>query len=546
MKKLFSDLRISKKLLLAPGVAIIFLIGYGVLSCLGLMQQKSAINDIYKNRFKSYESQAVISLELSFVHANLHKVINMIHAKYDDKKIEHFGAKQLTTVDGIVDAMGKRLALKAIGQEERAGLQGTGALLKDYRKMAKDMVEIGTTDASIAVTYMDSLDDKFSVIQTAVGKLLKLQGDLGEKQWVSALSSFNRTMTAALVLISLAVAFSLFSGFFMSGLITGRIRQTISVMNEIAAGNLNVRVDTTGKDETGQLLSTMGHMAEKIRIIVLGVKEAADDMSTASNQLSAGAEQVSRGATEQAGKACQMAAASEEMSRAVIDIAKNVGDIGASATKTTSTARDGERIVGQSVKEVKEIAETVHETGKLVVSLGERSKQISQIVNVISDIADQTNLLALNAAIEAARAGEQGRGFAVVADEVKKLAERTAKSTAEIGNMILLIQTELSKVVTSMGNVKSKVEAGVNYSNEAGNALRNIVESAETLSTMVQEIAAATEQMSATSETISRDMETIATVSQETSRSTEQTTQAALNLSRLSGNLQEIVAEFKL
>jgi methyl-accepting chemotaxis protein len=188
----------------------------------------------------------------------------------------------------------------------------------------------------------------------------------------------------------------------------------------------------------------------------------------------------------------------------------------------------------------------VGESAVFVKSLGDRSKQISEIITVINEIADQTNLLALNAAIEAARAGEQGRGFAVVADEVRKLAERTAHATAEISEMIKSIQAEVTKAVSAMENATKKVESGVEFSGQAGGALQSIVAHVDDLHAMVQQIASATNEMTATSEQISRDIESIATISKETSVGSEQTSHASGELARLSLDLQRVVGDFKL
>ena len=546
MRKLLSDLRISTKLLIAPGIAILFLVICGTVSWVGLAQQKSAINDIYKNRFKGYESQALTLLDLSGIHTNLHKVITMVQAKYDTAKVEAFAAKQTAAIGLVSQSITNALASKGMGAEERSGLEKTRSLLAEYEKMAHDMADIATTDESVAVTYMDSLDEKYGVLYGEVNTLLKFQADLGQRRYEHALTSFNKTITVALVVVAAAVMLSLLASFFMSRTITGPIRTVIALVNEIGKGNLAVRIEAAGRDETGELLTALKNMSEKIRIILSGVKEASDEMSSASDRLSAGASQMSQGATEQAEKASKVASAATEMSQTIVDVAHNVGAIEASAMKTTNTARSGERIVKQSVGEVREIANTVNETSQLVVSLGERSKQIAEIVNVINDIADQTNLLALNAAIEAARAGEQGRGFAVVADEVKKLADRTARSTAEIARTTGFIQGELGSVVESMGNVKAKVEAGVSYSSQAGDALKNIVESAEALHIMVREIASAAEGMTTASDEISHDIELIATVAGKTSTSSEEAMKAATQLSTLSGRLEQVVGEFSL
>lgn len=412
--------------------------------------------------------------------------------------------------------------------------------------MARDMADMATTDVSIAVTYMDSLDAKFAGLEEGVNKLLKLQEDLSQRRYDFAMTSFNATMTLTLVLVVVAVAVSLFASFFMSRTITAPITRIISGVREIEGGHLAIRFEAGGRDETGQLLTALNNMSEGMRTIVTGVKDASDQISSTSHRLSAGATQMFQGAAEQADKASKAATAAVEMSQTMVEVARNVSAIEASATVTTGTARDGERIVTQSVKEVGEIADTVNQAAELVTTLGERSKEISKIVSVINDIADQTNLLALNAAIEAARAGEQGRGFAVVADEVRKLAERTATSTSEIGAVVGFIQGELGKVVASMGNVKAKVETGVGFSSQAGEALRNIVEGVEGLHTMVQHIATAADGMTATSEEISHAIESIAAVSGQTSTSSGEAMESAQELSKLSGHMQQIVGDFRL
>ncbi|MDI6726625.1 MAG: methyl-accepting chemotaxis protein [Smithellaceae bacterium] len=303
---------------------------------------------------------------------------------------------------------------------------------------------------------------------------------------------------------------------------------------------------TVSRDETGQLVSAMREMQEKWREILAELKSTSDTLASASQELSASSEQMSRGVSEQSGRASQIAASSTEMSQTVIDIAKNASNIATSATETSKTAKSGEEIVNKSVEEVKAIAQTVSESAGLMASLGERSKQIGDIVRVIKDIADQTNLLALNAAIEAARAGEQGRGFAVVADEVRKLAERTAKATSEIGGMIGAIQDEVQLAVVSMNEGTKRVEIGVQYSASAGTALHDIVVSVDNLQSMVQQIATATEQMSSVAEQISGDIDTIASVSKETSSGSDQIAESSSDLARLATTLSGLVTRFKV
>ena len=366
-------------------------------------------------------------------------------------------------------------------------------------------------------------------------------------------TNLGKAVAASETLRMLAVVIGLIVATFTAGAMLWLTRKinvplgrSVEVANTLAGGNLTVTIEASSKDETGQLLNAMKEMAEKIKKIIAEVKTTADNVASASEQLSASSEQMSRGVVEQSGRASQIATSSSEMSQTVIDVAKNASTIASSAADTAKVAQEGESVVSRSVEEVKAIAATVSESAQMVSALGERSKQIGEIVSVINDIADQTNLLALNAAIEAARAGEQGRGFAVVADEVRKLAERTAKATSEISGMITAIQDEVDKAVHAMDEGTKRVNTGVEYSEKAGESLHNIVSSVNGLQSMVQQIASATEEMSTVSEQISGDIETIASVSKETSTGAEQIAHASSDLARLSTKLAEIVGQFKV
>ncbi|HMK59710.1 MAG TPA: methyl-accepting chemotaxis protein [Dissulfurispiraceae bacterium] len=338
--------------------------------------------------------------------------------------------------------------------------------------------------------------------------------------------------------------------FLISVFITKPLRAGVIVANKMADGDFtSPDLEVKSRDEAGTLATALNKTKNALNQLLgsamASVVNTAGQVSSASEELSATVNQITRRLDEQSKKSIQVATAATEMSQTVVDIAKNASSIATSADDTLKVARNGGKIVDDTVSEVQIISNAVADSSQMIKTLGERSQQIFEIVDVIKDIADQTNLLALNAAIEAARAGEQGRGFAVVADEVRKLAEKTSKATAEVGEMIGAIQSETGRAVSAMSESQSRVEKGVALSSEAGTALHKILDSVHGLQSMVQQIASATEEMSTVSESISADIEVVANASKENSASAIEIEAASNNLARLSSEMQEVTRKFK-
>ncbi|HPP41446.1 MAG TPA: methyl-accepting chemotaxis protein, partial [Syntrophorhabdaceae bacterium] len=356
-----------------------------------------------------------------------------------------------------------------------------------------------------------------------------------------------------LIIILIVGAVSIIIGIFMSMKTTKSIKAPVEKAAEqlelMSKGDFTFSISQNAinrGDELGVIARAMDALNTNLKNVFNEIITSVHSLTSSATQLSSIAEEMSRTAESSSSRANSVATASEEMSQTVVDVAKNTASIAESAKRAVDTAQHGNSIVEKSVSEVREIDETVNESAKFVKSLGERSVHIGEIVSVINDIADQTNLLALNAAIEAARAGEQGRGFAVVADEVRKLAERTAQATSEIEDMIKAIQNEVTKAVDIMDSATTKVQSGVELTTQAGDALKAIVKSSDELQLMVQQIASATEEMSATSEQISKEIVDIANASRDTTASSQETAQAAVGLSRIATKLDETVRFFRL
>lgn len=316
------------------------------------------------------------------------------------------------------------------------------------------------------------------------------------------------------------------------------------IVRTVANGDLSVKIDAGNNKDS--LLWAMKEMVEQLKKIVEEIRVAAESLASGSQQLSASSEEISRNMMGQTERVSQIATSSEEMTQTVEDVAKNASQIALSASTAAELARSGGSIVDRSAAEMNSIERTVNRSAGIIRELGSRSEQIGEIVSVINDIADQTNLLALNAAIEAARAGEQGRGFAVVADEVRKLAERTAKATAEIGSMIKSIQGDVGGAVVSMDGVKKQVDDEVAFAMQAGESLQRIVRSVDELHLVIQQVASSTEEMSSVSEGISGDIQAISASSKETAVGAEQIARSSSQLARLAASLKDIVGRFRV
>jgi len=416
-----------------------------------------------------------------------------------------------------------------------------------YEKVEKEFLPaILSRDAEKTKMVKAELTKTYETHRHAIDELIKIANERNKSDEAFASATNRRRITLLIAIVCLTVVSGVVAALFITRNITKPLIEATTASEELARGNLTVVIKERGTNETGRLLASMEKMVEGTRRMITGVKASANSVASASHGLSAGADQLAKGGMAQMERTSQVATASEEMSQTSLDIAKNAGSISESALNMVRTAENGSIIVNRSVAEVKTIAKTVAKSSEFVKGLGSQSEKIGEIVQVINDIANQTNLLALNAAIEAARAGDSGRGFAVVAEEVKKLAERTSKSTKEIGEMIGSIKSGVDNAVDSMDEASRSVEAGVELSSKAGTALTEIVTSSSNLQSMVQQIAAAIEEMNSTTDQIAKDIEEVADVTKDSSHTAEQVTQAALELRTLSETLENSVSEFKI
>jgi methyl-accepting chemotaxis protein/carbonic anhydrase len=354
-------------------------------------------------------------------------------------------------------------------------------------------------------------------------------------------------VTKATVICIFSVAAALLVAFFLTRIFRNGIGALVDRLKDIAQGegDLTKRVDQDRGDELGELGLWFNTFIKRVHDVILEVGGATRDVASAATEIAASSEQMAQGMGEQSTQVMQISSAIEQMSASVIEVARKSGDAANNAAESGRVAEQGGEVVDQTITGMRSISEAVTAGAASVAELGKRGDQIGQIIEVINDIADQTNLLALNAAIEAARAGEHGRGFAVVADEVRKLADRTTKATEEIGESIKAIQSETGEAVDKMNAGTEQVTTGVESATQAGESLRKIVNTARDVAGMIQSIAAAAEEQSAASEEVSRSVEAVSSVTRQATEGANQAAQAASQLSTKAEQLQVLVGRFK-
>ena len=326
----------------------------------------------------------------------------------------------------------------------------------------------------------------------------------------------------------------------------GSIRSATQSAEVIASGDLTNDISSNGTDEIGRLLSALSVMRNNLYNMVSEMNDSSTQLAAASEELAAVSEQTNQNIHNQQSEVEQAATAINEMTATIQEVAQNASNTSEAAASANSSTVEGQHVVQQTVSSINDLARDIEGASEVVHELESHSEKIGGVLDVIKNIADQTNLLALNAAIEAARAGEQGRGFAVVADEVRTLASRTQESTAEIEAMINQLQTGASESVRVMGASSEKATISVDNATAAGRALQTITEAVSHISDMNTQIATAAEEQSSVAEEINRNITSVSDLGSQTAAGANETTSSSEELARLATNLQNLIAQFKV
>ncbi|MCF5715641.1 methyl-accepting chemotaxis protein [Pseudomonas tremae] len=382
------------------------------------------------------------------------------------------------------------------------------------------------------------VDQESDVMDKIITGLMDAQQQLARADQRSAF-----IQVAILTLVALLVG--LFASVVISRQITSPLALTVELARRIAKGDLTALAKSTRRDELGDLQNAMQDMAQNLNTLVHGIGGGVTRISMSAEKLSAMSEQTSAGVRQQKIEVDQVATAMHEMASTVQEVARNTTDASAAATLAEEQARHGGAVVRQATTQISELSQAIEELGGAMSVLTQDSEKIGKVIDVIKAVAEQTNLLALNAAIEAARAGEQGRGFAVVADEVRSLAQRTQDSTKEIETLILALQQGTQAAATLMVSSRERTLGTVELAQKAEQAITQINHSIGTIQEMSLQISTAAEQQSAVAEEINRSILSVREVADQSAIASEQSATATIELASLGHDLQKMTSHFK-
>lgn len=424
-------------------------------------------------------------------------------------------------------------------------LQAPGAAatktVANYASLINGMLEkdqVTITAAEIFEQSTAAINDVFGLFDIIVPTLDELL--------VHRITDYNniKTLTLGVMLVVLLVMVYIFSAFYMA--VLRSIAELKAAIHRMAEGDLTVQLSLQTRDEIRHIADQVNAMGSRFRELVGNVLRSTHQVATAAEELSAVSEQTNVGINQQQAQTDQVATAVNQMSATVQEVARSAASTSEATRNAQEESHTGHGVVRDTVHTINALAQEIRSAAGAVRKLGEDSEEIGKVLDVIRTIAEQTNLLALNAAIEAARAGEQGRGFAVVADEVRTLAGRTQQSTQEIQAMIERLQSGARQAVQAMVASESKTEEGVSMAARAGEALESITRSVATIADMSAQIASAAEEQSTVAEEINRNVTQIATVSDQNAAASTQTASSSTELARLAEELSGMVAVFRV
>lgn len=537
------NLKIGTKLGIVFGFLLLMII---VMVCFGIGATHK-VNQSVEDLAKGSYAKTVYSFQASKAIDDVVASIRMLALLKNENAISSEKQKIEAARGSYREAMNKleEMEKSEQGKQLIANMKDSIAPAAKANNMVMDLALAHKQDEAVALLLKEAIP-LTQKVQEAFNAQLKFQEESVDATYKKSMTTYARTKWSQIIVGVLSVILGFMAAGYLIRNFTSRIIRVANAMSRIADGDLSSQLKIYANDEIGDLGRSINRMQTSIGDMIASISNTASQLASSANMLNVVTEQTASNSEQVASQAGTVATACEEMVTTSAGIAENCNSAATSSKQGSELVTDGVAVVQETVAGMNRIAERVKETAATLERLGARSDQIGEIVGTIEDIADQTNLLALNAAIEAARAGEQGRGFAVVADEVRALAERTTKATKEIAQMIKAIQNETTGAVSSMEEGVSEVERGTTDAAKSGTALDHILSQISAISMEINQIATAAEEQTATTTEITNNIQMITEVVQLSASCSTDAAAAAKELLTQAEELQRYVAQFTL
>jgi len=454
-----------------------------------------------------------------------------------------------TRVAVLMDKVKQAQAAYAVmpaGPEEAALYKAFAATLDSYFAAQAEMMSLSQQNKvdEMRTLINTRIKDGTDLMGEQLNKLIAINGADADQAGREAEDSYQQAVSGIIIVSVVAALMTVLLAWLLTRSIVTPLRKAVEVAETIAGGNLSKVIADDGKDEPARLISALASMQANLRQTIQHIAGSATQLASAAEELSAVTEEASRGLQQQNNEIDQAATAVNEMTAAVEEVARNAVSTSEASGQSNQAAREGRDRVVETVGAIQTMTQDVQNTAVLIEGLASQGRDIGKVLDVIRAIAEQTNLLALNAAIEAARAGEAGRGFAVVADEVRALAHRTAQSTQEIEKMVAGIQNGTGEAVQSMQQSNQRTQNTLEMARAAGVALEQITQSISLINERNLVIASASEEQAQVSREVDRNLVNIRDLATQSAAGANQTSAASHELSRLAVDLNGMVARF--